>query len=174
MRLWLTTLNSIYLGIHRACYLSSILEEQEERWEELNQRHRLSGLLKIADDQDQARRLPNSFQFQLWNFLVVQLCCKLHRTLHSLPPLEGAVPLSLGLPPPGPITENRSSLKTKGGNSAGSGGRGRGVPASQSESPRRLVTHVQSSADQWQGRREEGCSHCVTAVWTNGHVARGL
>lgn len=142
----------------------------------LNQRRSLSGLLKIADDQDQARRLPNFFQRQKepWNFFVVQLRYKLHRSLPSRVPLEGAVPLSLGLRPPGPITENRSSLRTKGGNSGGAGGRGRGVPASQSESPWRLVTHVQSSADQWQGRREAGRSYCVTAVWTNGHVARGL
>lgn len=47
---------------------------------ESNKWRNLSGLLKIADDQDQARGLLNSFQRQKepWNFLVVQLRYKLH------------------------------------------------------------------------------------------------
>lgn len=111
---------------------------------ELNEQHGLSGLLERTGDQDQARRFLNSFQRQKepWNFFVVQLRSELPRSPPSLLPLEGAVPLSLGRPQPGPITQNRSSLRTKGGNSAGAGGRGRGVPSSQSESPWRLVTHV--------------------------------
>lgn len=100
-----------------------------------------------------------------WNFLVVRLRYKPPIT-PSRRPLESAIPLSPRSEPapPGPITANRSSLRTKAGNSAGKEGRAEEC-LSANQNPR-------GSSDQWQSF--ERLSSCVTAPKTNGHVARGL